>query len=101
MIFALLKMFGVLVLVFFIILFLFVMGIFNKLFGRKGPGSPFSTGGSAGPMFGGTTFRGNRTVERCPSCHQMISVPKEPGNCPKCGTLLGRNHEGKLLIRLN
>jgi len=100
MIIALFKMLGVFMLIFIIVIILSVLGIFNKL---RGKGGGFGGGGGgARPFFGnGTAFRGGRNVERCPSCHQSIVVGKQPGSCPKCGTPLGRNQEGKLLIRIN
>lgn len=42
-------------------------------------------------------------TEQCPACYASIRVSKTDENltCPKCGTHLGRNKEGKLLIKLN
>ncbi|MFD2671259.1 hypothetical protein [Marinicrinis sediminis] len=40
-------------------------------------------------------------IEACPACEQMISVPRDVANCPKCEVKLGRNKDGSLLIRLN
>lgn len=99
MILALFKLLGGLVLLFFIIVILFALGIFNKL---RGKGGGFYTGGGSRPMFGGGAgFGGARNVEQCPSCRQAIVVGKQPGSCPKCGTPLGRSQDGRLLIRVN
>jgi len=100
MIIALLKFLGALMLLFIIVVILIVLGIFQKLFG-KGTGIFAKMGGSRPVFGGGTGVRGGRGAEICPSCHQLIFVGEKPGNCPRCGTLLGRNHEGRLLIRIN
>ena len=49
-------------------------------------------------VFGGSVPMS--AAEECPSCRMRIRVAKEPGACPKCAAPLGRNPDGKLLIRI-
>jgi hypothetical protein len=39
--------------------------------------------------------------ENCPACQSVIRVSGDNMVCPKCGVKLGRNTQGKLLIRVN
>lgn len=41
------------------------------------------------------------SIEVCPACNQGIQVTGDDMVCPRCGTNLGRNKEGKLLIKVN
>lgn len=85
--------------VFLLVIVLSVLGILNKLRGKGGSTTMFRGARGSGGMFGG--MGAGRAVEQCPSCHQPIAVGQQPGNCPKCGTALGRTQDGKLLIRIN
>jgi len=101
MIFALFKLLGFAILIVFVIVVLIVFGLLNKVlrfFGINRPGTSIHTSSGS---FGRAGFGGGRGVEQCPSCGQPIVVGKQPGACPKCGTLLGRSQDGKLLIRIN
>jgi len=101
MILALFKLLGFAILIVVVIVILIILGLFNKvlkLFGINRTGSSIHTSSGGFRRVG---FGGERGVEQCPSCGQPIVVGKQPGACPKCGTLLGRNREGKLLIRIN
>jgi predicted RNA-binding Zn-ribbon protein involved in translation (DUF1610 family) len=101
MILALFKLLGFVILIVVVIIILIVLGLFSKvlrLFGISRPGSSINTSSGS---FGRVRYAGGRGVEQCPSCGQPIMVGKQPGACPKCGTLLGRSHDGKLLIRIN
>jgi predicted amidophosphoribosyltransferase len=40
-------------------------------------------------------------LEICPACQNAIQVDNQLMICPTCGEKLGRNQEGKLLIRVN
>jgi predicted amidophosphoribosyltransferase len=39
--------------------------------------------------------------EICPNCQSVIQLSDQNMICPRCGIQLGRNEEGKLLIRIN
>jgi|GEM_PF-942685 hypothetical protein len=101
MILALFKLLGFAILLVIVIGILIILGLFNKVLRFLGLSRPGTSIHTAGGSFGRAGFSGGRGVELCPSCGQPIVVGKQPGACPKCGTLLGRNQEGKLLIRIN
>jgi len=110
MIIAILKLIGGMFLLIVLLILLFVFGIINKLRRNGGGFRSFNMGGFGSTRPNGSTrtnfgssnvFGSAASAERCPACHQVIVAGKDPGSCPKCGTLLGRNREGKLLIRIN
>jgi uncharacterized paraquat-inducible protein A len=98
---AIFKMLGFFLLIFLIVILLFVFNVLQKLFGKGAGGWKDSRDRGTTRTFGSFGSHSRGQLERCPSCQQPIMVGKQPGHCPKCNTPLGRNHEGKLLIRVN
>lgn len=45
--------------------------------------------------------RATGIIEACPACNRNIQVSGDEMICPHCETKLGRNNEGKLLIKVN